>query len=324
MYDRFQISRQFYQARLTQKLNGWIYWLKRAPIIGKSIPNALYREYQLKQVLLIFVLVFSAIKKQAAKFLWLLIYYLLGCLTLGNNVFPIEVESFKVGLLLWFFVVIVYKRVNPLFSQKIDYSIIEYLQRFQISYSKGIETLRQTEVFVNLLAYIIPALIFGALAKMPLKTLLFIAIAFLGTLSFSQWVNQKTIDNKLFEKHNKVLNLIFLILVFMINVIIVYFKCINLLFSWPALLILSLLSIYFIISSAKSKNYKQYYIRLAMNSMNHKSSFSKMFNKEKKNTYLQEGLRMQNNLVLDKEEGRFSGYSGTAMLNELLFHRYRK
>lgn len=90
----FKVFFKTYEISLAQKINMWIYYIKKTPLLGKKIPNTLYNTGNLKFVFSIIIRIFSFLFGFARKYLYIFIMIIIPAMFIAEKT-SINVSSIQ-------------------------------------------------------------------------------------------------------------------------------------------------------------------------------------------------------------------------------------
>ena len=90
----FKVFFKTYEISLAQKINMWIYYIKKIPLLGKKIPNTLYNTGNLKFVFSIIIRIFSFLFGFARKYLYIFIMIIIPAMFIAEKT-SINVSSIQ-------------------------------------------------------------------------------------------------------------------------------------------------------------------------------------------------------------------------------------
>ncbi|MDR0921776.1 MAG: hypothetical protein LBM95_05280 [Lactobacillales bacterium] len=313
------------QVKLTQSINGLVYFARKIPIIGKKIPATLFRVYDLKLVLLVFALFIELFIKGLFKFLWCLIYYAfaVGITMIMGESLNIEPSTMRLTLLLLITGSIFMMNSTKAFFTPLSSDIYDYVRQFHLSYLKILKPLNFFEEVEEVIAYFVPVFIIGIMAKLALRAFLFVVVWRFISFASAQLINRRTV------RKNWSKPLIYFLSYggYVVVAAIVYgiwkFQLMNAFFSYPMLLVLIGLMI-LLFRLVNNYKFESQYVSNLVAGMNDESSTLNWKEQMKKNNsqnYLKDGINMKKKLKLNTEKD-FSSLKGSKMLNTLLFYRY--
>lgn len=309
IYDKVQISAQ---------TNGLFYFLRKLPLIGKKIPEAVYGGTDFKQVVFIFVFVFRLFMGMGMKFLYLFAAFglqlYLGLLTgLFDESNPL-MFSMEQSLLLW---VLLLNAVNFLgaWFLSMDVAVWKFVEGFQIPRVRFVRSRHLLDTFKQALFYVPAALLAGGMAS-SFRVALGIPLAYLALRFFWSWFSRATWQ--LFPKARLYLGLMVTIILLASAGLGFWFfgEWGHFLFTWPSIVGWGLLAAFFALQLSKFQNEDAYVHHLW-------EKTTQALDKAQVNVAERElKLSMVKKMELATSE-RVDNLSGNAYLDALLFLRYK-
>lgn len=310
---------------ITKKINGFIYYMQKIPVVGKIFSSSLYAQYDLKKIIFGFLFIFQLVMSVLMKFLWLALYYALACLwqpgaDFKETLFAFKPENMLLGLVLWSVVVSFWLyNINNLLGL-VESGQKDYIKQFQVS-RQGF--LSRTLIFDILLQviYYLPAAILYAILGHQLLLLLLVPFMYAFGAFLGSWMS------RVFYLHKwKTLMRWFysLLALFIGSGALAASRYaafpVSVKFAVVALVTVGLtfLSLYKIRSFPREN---EYYLYLSESQLAFDTKMTAASNKDQQ--YIKAGLDMQKQLTVTNDRD-FSNLHGSAYLNALLFDRYGK
>lgn len=310
---------------ITKKINGFIYYMQKIPVIGKIFSTTLFAQYDLKKIILGFLFILQLVMSVVMKFVWLAVYYFLACLWLGGSdfgalLFVFKPEAMLLGLVIWSVIVSFWLyNINNLLGL-IETGQKDYIKQFQVSRR---EFLSRSLIFDILLqvVYYIPATI--AYAALGHNVLLFLLAPFMYAFGafLGSWMSRifytfhwKTLMRWVYSLTMILLGALSLAVIRYVDL------SVGIKFAVVAAITigLTLLSLYKIRTFSQEN---EYYLYLSESQMSFDAKLAATSDKDQQ--YIKAGLDMQKQLTVTSQRD-FSNLKGSAYLNALLFDRYGK
>lgn len=318
---------QLEQVSVTKKVNGFVFYLRKIPIIGKFIPTSFYQSYELKQILTVIGLIMENIRSILAKFLWLAFYYGSAILLNGESLSSGKAftnQTGKLGLFLWLMIVVVLFNFYDGFVISGEKRIVEFIEQFQRPKLRIIRGYKLTDSFIHGLRYLPAAIIYGFVIGEPIKVTCFILLTYIGSRCFYLYLGRMIFTWHLSKRQRLILGSVVTVAVISSAVILVWKELavvlLTVFLSWIGItmaIIFLICSCYALLHFKKEMDYVFYWSE--MTTLSNVASQELASGK----SYLSDGLAMQKKLVMNQEE-RFAHLDGNQYLNALLFSRYRK
>ncbi|HEM6574338.1 TPA: hypothetical protein U2E57_000093 [Streptococcus suis] len=172
----------WYQEKynLYRTVNGFFYYLRKLPLVGKSIPESIFKSYSFKSGLFLILHVLSIPSRFLVKGIWLTIYSCIATFwikLLSNNqldFWQIPSDTWLLGFSMWMVFVGYTYRFGKGFEPFIAKSEREFMRNFGLSQSSFLQSQLFVEPTITSLAYLPALLIFSSLSGMTyLNALLF-------------------------------------------------------------------------------------------------------------------------------------------------------
>lgn len=327
MFDFLRDYWQLEQVSVTKKVNGFVFYLRKIPVIGKFIPTSFYQSYELKQILTVIGLIVENIRSILAKGLWLALYYGLAVLLSGADLFSgkeFTHHTGDLGLFLWFMIVAVLFNFYDGFVISGEKRIVEFIEQFQRSKQKIIRGYKLMDSFIHGVRYLPAAIIYGFAIGEPVKVTCFIFLTYVGSRCFYLYLGRIIFTWHLSKHQRLALGSVVTLVVIGSTAILVWKELaaalLVVLLSWIGItisVVFLVLSCYALLHFKKEMAYVFYWSEM--------TTLSTVASQELASgkSYLSDGLAMQKKLVMS-EEKRFAHLDGNQYLNALLFSRYRK
>ncbi|MBO0481258.1 hypothetical protein [Candidatus Enterococcus courvalinii] len=303
------------------KLNGFLFFLRKTPLIGKKIPATLYEEHSFKQVIFWLFFIFGGIMKAVGKIL--LIFILSFLASEGFKSFTLisvpQSPVFGDGLIAWIYIFGIFGGFLSGIYNQLSKKELDFVHQYSLSPR---EYLKRSTILEHLFAtgtYLPALLLYGLTTKMYLMTLnglmCYLCFYILGLV-----LNRKLYEWKF---HHQNFLVVFFSILFAIGALSIFF-----LGNYWVALVLRLpltsfvLVLLFAISSNRLicfKDEKSYLLHQVDKSNQSLTTMAQVKNKQ----FLSEGLTMQKDLQMKTLERENVRCKGNQYLNALLFNRYR-
>ncbi|HFU3985028.1 TPA: hypothetical protein ACGO2X_001320 [Streptococcus suis] len=311
---------------LHRSVNGFFYYLRKLPLVGKSIPESIFKSYSFKSGLFLVLHILSIPSRFLTKGFWLLFHFYhasfwMNILTNGEPTFwNILPGTWLLGFVFWFLFV----GLNYRFSKGLDPVISkadrEFMQNFGLSQS----TFLQSQLFIEPILttfYYLPALVIFCL--MTNQWLVFpvgMMTVLAGHLT-GHALNRWFFEHHILTRRNSWHAWLWIAFVFVLYVLAIIFRHqLSLGMLVPILLVQPFL-IWFSYHYLKRQTNHLDYLSYCMDQSLQMDK--KIVEMTKGNEYTRQGLQMQ--AKLNVETGKdLSHLSGMTYLNALLFDRYKK
>ncbi len=315
----------WYQEKynLFRGVNGFFYYLRRLPLLGKKIPATIFKAYDFKSGLF-FVLHFLTIPSRLfVKGIWLAIYFGIATFVvnlLQKNSAPLHHQEtvWLLGFTSWMIFVGYGYRFSKGFEPFIAKADREFMQNFDLSHSSFLQSQLFVEPILTSLYYLPALLVYcfstGEWIYFPVGLLTIPAGHFAGHAT-----NRLLFNRRILVRQNSWQSWGIMISAFLILGLLFFFK--NQLSS--KFLLLALACQPFLIWAGyrylkKQTNHLDYLQHCMDESLQMDKKIAEL---TKGNDYTRQGLQMQDKLSLDKGKD-LSHLSGMTYLNALLFDRY--
>ncbi|HFU4464758.1 TPA: hypothetical protein ACGO9X_002069, partial [Streptococcus suis] len=311
---------------LHRSVNGFFYYLRKLPLVGKSIPESIFKSYSFKSGLFLVLHILSIPSRFLTKGFWLVFHFYHA--SFWMNVLASEELTFwnilpgtwLLGFVSWFLFV----GLNYRFSKGLDPVISkadrEFMQNFGLSQS----TFLQSQLFIEPILttfYYLPALVIFCL--MTNQWLVFpvgMMTVLAGHLT-GHALNRWFFEHRILTRRNSWHAWLWIAFVFVLYVLAIVFRHqLSLGMLVPILLVQPFL-IWFSYHYLKRQTNHLDYLSYCMDQSLQMDK--KIVEMTKGNEYTRQGLQMQ--AKLNMETGKdLSHLSGMTYLNALLFDRYKK
>ncbi|HFI0634218.1 TPA: hypothetical protein ACGO2G_000685 [Streptococcus suis] len=311
---------------LHRSVNGFFYYLRKLPLVGKSIPESIFKSYSFKSGLFLTLHILSIPSRFLTKCFWLLFHFYhasfwMNILATGEPTFWIILpNTWLLGLMFW----LLFVGLNYRFSKGLDPVISkadrEFVQNFGLSQS----TFLQSQLFIEPILttiYYLPALVIFCL--MTNQWLVFpvgLMTVLVGHLT-GHALNRWFFEHRILTRRNSWHAWLWIAFIFVLYVLAIIFRHqLSLGMLVPILLVQPFL-IWFSYHYLKRQTNHLDYLSYCMDQSLQMDK--KIVEMTKGNEYTRQGLQMQ--AKLNAETGKdLSHLSGMTYLNALLFDRYKK
>lgn len=328
--------RNFWFYRLTniaKKTNGFFYFFRKVPLIGKIVPPSIYQMYGVKQLFTIIGLISSISFSLVKKIVWLFAFIGLSVVAisvlnqqeLSLSFKLLTAETIGNGLFLWFLAVVVAVPFYTGFTYYPEKKQQDFIGAFHQSRITFIRGMMFIEVIYEAIMYLPAGLLVGSMLGKPLSVSFFLFFAYLAGNYFFLYIGRLIFMKQFSKNTRRVIGWsagLFFILVII---------GLEWLRSWPFFITWGLSPLGVVImlllcglSLNILLHYKQeriFLLRYSQEQSLWMTASSATMNKSK-NQYISQGLAMQKNLVLNEDQS-FQHLAGSEYLNALLFSRYR-
>ncbi|HEL2401237.1 TPA: hypothetical protein TZS69_000171 [Streptococcus suis] len=318
----------WYQEKynLYRTVNGFFYYLRKLPLVGKSIPESIFKSYSFKSALFLVLHILSIPSRFLVKGLWLALNFYFA--SFWMNILASEELTFwnilpgtwLLGFSLWLVFVGYAYRFGKGFEPFIAKSEREFMQNFGLSQSSFLQSQLFVEPIITSLSYLPALLIFSILSGnwlcLPLGLLTIPAGSFTG-----QALNRALFNKGILARRNSWQSWVILGTGLAAIVSLILFRNhLSPIFLLPVL-VCQVLLIWFGYGYLKQQTNHLDYLSYCMDQSLQMDK--KIFEMTKGNEYTRQGLQMQAKLSIEKGKD-LSHLSGMTYLNALLFDRYKK
>ncbi|MGQ7663017.1 hypothetical protein ACTGXD_09315 [Streptococcus suis] len=318
----------WYQEKynLYRTVNGFFYYLRKLPLVGKKIPESIFKSYSFKSGLFLILHILSIPSRFLVKGIWLTIYSCIAAFwikLLSNNqldFWQIPSDTWLLGFSMWMVFVGYANRFGKGFEPFIAKSEREFMQNFGLSQSSFLQSQLFVEPIITSLFYLPALLIFSSLSGnwlyLPLGLLTIPAGSFTG-----QALNRALFNRGIFARRNSWQSWIILGTgLAAIASLILFRNHLSPIFLLPVL-VCQVLLIWFGYRYLKQQTNHLDSLYYCMDQSLQMDK--KIFEMTKGNEYTRQGLQMQAKLSMETGKD-LSHLSGMTYLNALLFDRYKK
>ncbi|MGQ7333390.1 hypothetical protein ACTGXQ_08145 [Streptococcus suis] len=317
----------WYQEKynLYRTVNGFFYYLRKLPLVSKSIPESIFKSYSFKSGLFLFLHILSIPSRFLVKGLWLALNFYFA--SFWMNILASEELTFwnilpgtwLLGFSLWLVFVGYAYRFGKGFEPFIAKSEREFMQNFGLSQSSFLQSQLFVEPIITSLFYLPALLIFSSLSGnwlyLPLGLLTIPAGSFAGQALNRYFFNRQILSRRNSWQYWVILGTGLAV----IACLILFRNHLSPIFLLPVLACQVLL-IWFGYRYLKQQTNHLDYLQYCMDQSLQMDK--KIFELTKGNEYTRQGLQMQAKLSIKKGKD-LSHLSGMTYLNALLFDRYK-
>ncbi|MGC4386057.1 hypothetical protein ABXW34_09250 [Streptococcus suis] len=310
---------------LHRSVNGFFYYLRKLPLVGKSIPESIFKSYSFKSSLFLILHIFSIPSRFLVKGIWLAIYSCIATFwikLLSNNqldFWQIPSDTWLLGFSLWLVFVGYAYRFGKGFEPFIAKSEREFMQNFGLSQSSFLQSQLFIEPIITSLSYLPALLIFSSLSGnwlyLPLGLLTIPAGSFTG-----QALNRWFFNRRILSRRNSWQSWVILGTGLAVIACLILFRNHLSLIFLLTVLVCQVLLIWFGYGYLKQQTNHLDYLYYCMDQSLQMDK--KIFELTKGNEYTRQGLQMQAKLSMETGKD-LTHLSGMTYLNALLFDRYK-
>ncbi|HFI0916762.1 TPA: hypothetical protein ACGO51_001617 [Streptococcus suis] len=318
----------WYQEKynLYRTVNGFFYYLRKLPLVGKSIPESIFKSYSFKSGLFLVLHIFSIPSRFLVKGLWLALNFYFA--SFWMNILASEELTFwnilpgtwLLGFAIWMVFVGYAYRFGKGFEPFIAKSEREFMQNFGLSQSSFLKSQLFVEPIITSLSYLPALLIFSSLSGnwlyLPLGLLTIPAGSFTG-----QALNRWFFNRRILSRRNSWQSWVILGTGLAVIACLILFRNHLSLIFLLTVLVCQVLLIWFGYGYLKQQTNHLDYLYYCMDQSLQMDK--KIFELTKGNEYTRQGLQMQAKLSMETGKD-LSHLSGMTYLNALLFDRYKK
>ena len=198
----------WYQEKynLHRSVNGFFYYLRKLPLVGKSIPESIFKSYSFKSGLFLVLLILSIPSRFLVKGIWLTIYSCIAAFwikLLSNNqldFWQIPSDTWLLGFSMWMVFVGYTYRFGKGFEPFIAKPEREFMRNFGLSQSSFLQSQLFIEPIITSLSYLPALLIFSNLSGnwlyLPLGLLTIPAGSFTGQALNRWFFNRRILSGR--------------------------------------------------------------------------------------------------------------------------------
>ncbi|WP_099778547.1 hypothetical protein [Streptococcus suis] len=317
----------WYQEKynLYRTINGFFYYLRKLPLVGKSIPESIFKSYSFKSGLFLLLHILSIPSRFLVKGLWLALNFYfasfwINLLANGHlTSWQIQDENWLLGFSLWLIFVGYTYRFGKGFEPFIAKSEREFMQNFGLSQSSFLQSQLFIEPIITSLSYLPALLIFSSLSGnwlyLPLGLLTIPAGSFTG-----QALNRWFFNRRILSRRNSWQSWVILGTGLAVIACLILFRNHLSLIFLLTVLVCQVLLIWFGYGYLKQQTNHLDYLYYCMDQSLQMDK--KIFELTKGNEYTRQGLQMQAKLSMETGKD-LTHLSGMTYLNALLFDRYK-
>ncbi|MFM0791467.1 hypothetical protein [Streptococcus suis] len=317
----------WYQEKynLYRTVNGFFYYLRKLPLVGKKIPESIFKSYSFKSGLFLILHIISIPSRFLVKGIWLAIYSCIATFwikLLSNNqldFWQIPSDTWLLGFSLWLVFVGYAYRFGKGFEPFIAKSEREFMQNFGLSQSSFLQSQLFIEPIITSLSYLPALLIFSSLSGnwlyLPLGLLTIPAGSFTG-----QALNRWFFNRRILSRRNSWQSWVILGTGLAVIACLILFRNHLSLIFLLTVLVCQVLLIWFGYGYLKQQTNHLDYLYYCMDQSLQMDK--KIFELTKGNEYTRQGLQMQAKLSMETGKD-LTHLSGMTYLNALLFDRYK-
>ncbi|HFI0227234.1 TPA: hypothetical protein ACGO48_001116 [Streptococcus suis] len=317
----------WYQEKynLYRTVNGFFYYLRKLPLVGKSIPESIFKSYSFKSGLFLVLHIFSIPSRFLVKGLWLALNFYFA--SFWMNILASEELTFwnilpgtwLLGFAIWMVFVGYAYRFGKGFEPFIAKSEREFMQNFGLSQSSFLQSQLFVEPIITSLSYLPALLIFSILSGnwlyLPLGLLTIPAGSFTG-----QALNRWFFNRRILSRRNSWQSWVILGTGLAVIACLILFRNHLSLIFLLTVLVCQVLLIWFGYGYLKQQTNHLDYLYYCMDQSLQMDK--KIFELTKGNEYTRQGLQMQAKLSMETGKD-LTHLSGMTYLNALLFDRYK-
>ncbi|HEM4925225.1 hypothetical protein HO939_02180 [Streptococcus suis] len=318
----------WYQEKynLYRSVNGFFYYLRKLPLVGKSIPESIFKSYSFKSSLFWVLHILSIPSRFLVKGFWLLFHFYhasfwMNMLVNGELTFwKILPNTWLLGFMFWLLFVGLSYRLGKSLDPVISKADREFMQNFSLSQSSFLQSQLFIEPILTTIYYLPALTIFCMITKEWLVFPIGLMTVLAGHLA-GHALNRLLFERRIFSRRNSWHAWLWIAFVFVLYVLAIVFRNqLSLGMLVPILLVQPFL-IWFSYGYLKQQTNHLDYLSYCMDKSLQMDK--KLFEMTKGNEYTRQGLQMQ--AKLNAETGKdLSHLSGMTYLNALLFDRYKK
>ncbi|WP_105150045.1 hypothetical protein [Streptococcus suis] len=317
----------WYQEKynLYRTVNGFFYYLRKLPLVGKKIPESIFKSYSFKSGLFLILHVLSIPSRFLVKGIWLTLNFYLASFWINIlsgeefNFWNIIPDTWLLGFSLWLVFVGYAYRFGKGFEPFIAKSEREFMQNFGLSQSSFLQSQLFIEPIITSLSYLPALLIFSSLSGnwlyLPLGLLTIPAGSFTG-----QALNRWFFNRRILSRRNSWQSWVILGTGLAVIACLILFRNHLSLIFLLTVLVCQVLLIWFGYGYLKQQTNHLDYLYYCMDQSLQMDK--KIFELTKGNEYTRQGLQMQAKLSMETGKD-LTHLSGMTYLNALLFDRYK-
>lgn len=317
----------WYQEKynLYRTVNGFFYYLRKLPLIGKSIPESIFKSYSFKSALFLILHILSIPSRFLAKGFWLLFHFYHA--SFWMNILSTEEPTFwnilpntwLLGFMFWFLFVGLNYRFSKVLDPVISKADREFMQNFGLAQSRFLQSQLFIEPILTTIFYLPTLIIFCLMTNQWLIFPVGLMTVLAGHLT-GHALNRWFFEHRMLTRRNSWHTWLWGAFILVLYVLAIIFRHqLSLGMLVPILLVQPFL-IWFGYRYLKQQTNHLDYLQYCMDQSLQMDK--KIFELTKGNEYTRQGLQMQAKLSIKKGKD-LSHLSGMTYLNALLFDRYR-
>ncbi|HFR3977441.1 TPA: hypothetical protein ACHVI3_001573 [Streptococcus suis] len=317
----------WYQEKynLYRTVNGFFYYLRKLPLIGKSIPESIFKSYSFKSALFLFLHILSVPSRFLAKGFWLLFHFYHA--SFWMNILSTEEPTFwnilpntwLLGFMFWFLFVGLNCRFSKVLDPVISKADREFMQNFGLAQSRFLQSQLFIEPILTTIFYLPTLIIFCLMTNQWLVFPVGLMTVLAGHLT-GHALNRWFFEHRMLTRRNSWHTWLWGAFILVLYVLAIIFRHqLSLGMLVPILLVQPFL-IWFGYRYLKQQTNHLDYLQYCMDQSLQMDK--KIFELTKGNEYTRQGLQMQAKLSMETGKD-LTPLSGMTYLNALLFDRYR-
>ncbi|HFI0050484.1 TPA: hypothetical protein ACGOVU_000815 [Streptococcus suis] len=310
---------------LHRSVNGFFYYLRKLPLVGKSIPESIFKSYSFKSGLFLILHILSIPSRFFTKGFWLVFHFYHA--SFWMNILASEEFTFwnilpgtwLLGFVFWFLFV----GLNYRFSKGLDPVISkadrEFMQNFGLAQSRFLQSQLFIEPILTTIFYLPTLIIFCLMTNQWLIFPVGLMTVLAGHLT-GHALNRWFFEHRMLTRRNSWHTWLWGAFILVLYVLAIIFRHqLSLGMLVPILLVQPFL-IWFGYGYLKQQTNHLDYLQYCMDQSLQLDK--KLFELTKGNEYTRQGLQMQAKLSMETGKD-LTHLSGMTYLNALLFDRYR-
>ncbi|MCQ8264645.1 hypothetical protein NF419_01730 [Streptococcus suis] len=317
----------WYQEKynLYRTVNGFFYYLRKLPLVGKSIPESIFKSYSFKSGLFLLLHILSIPSRFLVKGLWLALNFYFA--SFWMNILASEELTFwnilpgtwLLGFMFWFLFVGLNCRFSKVLDPVISKADREFMQNFGLAQSRFLQSQLFIEPILTTIFYLPTLIIFCLMTNQWLVFPVGLMTVLAGHLT-GHALNRWFFEHRMLTRRNSWHTWLWGAFILVLYVLAIIFRHqLSLGMLVPILLVQPFL-IWFGYRYLKQQTNHLDYLSYCMDQSLQMDK--KIFELTKGNEFTRQGLQMQ--AKLNMETGKdLSHLSGMTYLNALLFDRYR-
>lgn len=317
----------WYQEKynLYRTVNGFFYYLRKLPLIGKSIPESIFKSYSFKSALFLILHILSIPSRFLVKGFWLLFHFYHA--SFWMNILSTEEPTFwnilpntwLLGFMFWFLFVGLNYRFSKVLDPVISKADREFMQNFGLAQSRFLQSQLFIEPILTTIFYLPTLIIFCLMTNQWLVFPVGLMTVLAGHLT-GHALNRWFFEHRMLTRRNSWHTWLWGAFILVLYVLAIIFRHqLSLGMLVPILLVQPFL-IWFGYGYLKQQTNHLDYLQYCMDQSLQMDK--KIFELTKGNEYTRQGLQMQAKLSMETGKD-LTHLSGMTYLNALLFDRYR-